>query len=249
MKKVVIFSGAGISAESGISTFRDSNGLWENYSIEEICNINTWKKNRKKVFEFYNQRRLQLETVKPNLIHETLAELEKEKNIEVINLTQNVDDLLERAGCKNVIHLHGELTKMMCTSCKIQDPNTGFKEHPNWEIGYKEANEETIRCPHCNSNQGVKPFVVFFGEIAPNYLVLKSVFRNIKQGDIVIVLGTMGTVININSYINFLESDVWKVLNNLEKNEFINDKLFDLVLYKPGTEAIKEIKNFILNRI
>lgn len=247
MRKVIVFSGAGISAESGISTFRDSDGLWENNKIEEICNINTWKKNREKVFDFYNQRRKQLKDVEPNLIHKTLKELEE--HIKVIHLTQNVDDLLERAGCSNIIHLHGELTKMMCTSCKIEDENG--KEHPVWEVNYEEVKEDEVRCPHCNSNKGVKPFVVFFYEQAPNYYKMKKVFGDINDGDFILVLGTMGNVINISSHIDYLSNNynIHTILNNLEKSPSIKESSFSILFYKKGTEAIKEIKDYILNRI
>lgn len=233
-----VFSGAGISAESGISTFRDSNGLWENHKIEEICNINTWKKNREKVFDFYNQRRVQLAEVKPNKIHLKLAELEKE--IEVIHLTQNVDDLLERAGCSKVIHLHGELTKMMCTCCATTNQtDLNLNEFTTWEVGYNSINSEEIRCPNCNSNKGVKPYIVFFGEFAPNYHLKKRIFRDIKQNDMVLVLGTNGNVIPIYRDLQFVYG--LKILNNLEKNEYIGEDIFDRVFYKPGTEAIDEI--------
>ena len=109
-KKLVVLSGAGISAESGISTFRDSNGLWENHRIEDVASPEGFARNPKLVLDFYNLRRRQLKDVKPNLAHEILAELEQDFDVYII--TQNVDDLHERAGSKNVIHLHGELKKV-----------------------------------------------------------------------------------------------------------------------------------------
>lgn len=236
--KLYVFSGAGISAEFGISTFRDSNGLWENHKIEEICNVNTWKQNRSKVFNFYNQRRIQLGEVNPNKIHLRLAELEKD--IEVIHLTQNVDNLLERAGCSKVIHLHGELTKMMCTSCGKEEPTEfNLNSFTTWEVGYNDIDYEEVRCPKCNSNKGVKPYIVFFGEFAPNYHLKKKIFRDIKEHDMIIVLGTNGNVIPIYRDLQFVYG--YKILNNLEKNEYIGEDVFDKVFYKPGTEAIDEI--------
>lgn len=109
MEKLVILSGAGISQESGISTFRDANGLWENHDIMEVASIQGWHKNPELVLDFYNQRRRQLSEVKPNEAHKIIVQLED--HFEVLIITQNVDDLHERAGSKNVIHLHGELYK------------------------------------------------------------------------------------------------------------------------------------------
>ena len=110
MKKIVVLTGAGMSAESGISTFRDSNGLWENHDIMEVASPEGWKKNPALVLDFYNKRRAQLKEVKPNKGHEILAELEKNFDVQII--TQNVDNLHEKAGSSNVLHLHGELVKV-----------------------------------------------------------------------------------------------------------------------------------------
>jgi NAD-dependent SIR2 family protein deacetylase len=129
-KKLVVLSGAGISAESGISTFRDSNGLWENHRIEDVASPEGFARNPKLVLDFYNLRRRQLKDVKPNLAHEILAELEQDFDVYII--TQNVDDLHERAGSKNVIHLHGELKKVR--SVKIQPKFTIGKKIVIWVI-------------------------------------------------------------------------------------------------------------------
>ena len=118
-KKLIIFSGAGISAESGINTFRDTNGLWENHSIKEICSEYTWKQNFEAVHSFYNQRRVQLSEVQPNNAHKVVATLKKQYGEDCYVITQNVDDLFERVGCKDVLHVHGELGKMECTACGI----------------------------------------------------------------------------------------------------------------------------------
>lgn len=234
MKRVLFFTGAGISAESGISTFRDTeNGLWENNKIEEVCNIHTWKHNRDKVFRFYNQRRMQLKEVGPNLIHERIAYIQKylgEKGIEVSIVTQNIDDLLERAGCENVLHVHGDLKSMHCTAC-------GEK----WEVGIVEVDHEEVRCPKCNSNKGVKPNVVFFyEENALNYHLMKRRFRELDQDDCFIVMGTMGNVVRIEAEVSVHNG--FSILNNLEKSPFIRDGYFSHVFYKKGTEAIKEIE-------
>ncbi|HNV96096.1 MAG TPA: Sir2 family NAD-dependent protein deacetylase, partial [Bacteroidales bacterium] len=127
MKKLVVLTGAGVSAESGISTFRDSGGLWEKYKIEDVATPEAWRKNKELVLEFYNQRRKQLLEVKPNRAHELLVELESDFDVQII--TQNVDDLHERAGSKNVLHLHGELLKSQSTV----DPSLVYKID-GWEL-------------------------------------------------------------------------------------------------------------------
>jgi len=236
--RLIVFSGAGLSAESGISTFRDSNGLWENNKIEEICNINTWRKNKDKVFKFYDERRIQLNEVKPNSIHLFISELEKKYGVDrVINITQNVDNLLEISGCNNVIHLHGELDKMMCTKCKDS----------HWDIGYKSVKYGEEKCPTCKSFENVKPYIVFFGENAPNYLKLNQTLNTITKDDIILVIGTMGNVVPISSMIMDLKCT--KILSNLEESPYINDKIFDNIFYKKGSEAIEEIKDIVYRKM
>jgi len=234
--KVYFFTGAGISAESGISTFRDANGLWENNKIEEICNINTWEANKEKVFKFYSERRIQLGNVQPNLIHKTISELQnKYGNNNIIVMTQNVDDLLERAGCSEVLHLHGNLKEIKCLDC-----------HRTFDISYKNFTEKET-CKYCKSNN-IKPNIIFFGEYAPNYHFMKRNFRNINKEDIVIVMGTLGNVIGISRYINFCDSKL-KILNNLEYSEYINERDFNYIFYEKGTEAIIKIKKLIENHL
>ena len=114
-KKIVVLTGAGVSAESGISTFRDSNGLWENHNVEDVASIEGWYRNPSLVLDFYNQRRAQLPTVRPNAAHIAIASLEDEFDVTVV--TQNVDNLHERAGSTRIIHLHGELTKVRPENC------------------------------------------------------------------------------------------------------------------------------------
>jgi len=233
--KVVFFTGAGVSAESGISTFRDSNGLWEKHDIKTICNIRTWKENKELVFKFYNERRVQLKEVEPNLIHFKIAELQKEYGEErVIILTQNVDDLFERAGCSNVIHLHGFLPEMMCLSCSNK-----------WDIGYKEV-ELDITCPKCKSTH-IKPHIIFFGENAPAYADFQIKMNEIMKNDVFIVMGTMGNVIPINQYARKVRS--YNILNNLEPSQYIGQENFDDIFYMPGTEAISEIEKIIRKKL
>ena len=177
----MILSGAGLSAESGISTFRDSNGLWEKYDVMKVCSTEGWIEDRKLVTKFYNERRVELETKKPNYAHEVLATLEKEYRGRVTHLTQNVDDLMERAGSKDVIHLHGTLTDLRCERCTQTFP-----------IGYV-GQENGVVCPHCG-NKRVRHNVVMFGETAPEYVKVQEATRH---STLLIAIGTSGTVIDI----------------------------------------------------
>jgi len=170
MKHIVILTGAGMSAESGISTFRDSGGLWEKYPVEQVASIEGWYRDPKLVLEFYNQRRAQLADVKPNRGHEIVAELEKDYKVTVI--TQNVDDLHERAGSTNVIHLHGELTKA-CNERKTQVMENGTRRI---EWGEKADDGTQLR-----------PFIVWFGEAVP---LMETAARIVTEADIVVIIGT-----------------------------------------------------------
>lgn len=175
MKHLVILTGAGISAESGLSTFRDNNGLWKNYNAMELASLSAYRKNREKVLEFYNARRKNLLTVEPNYAHKVLAELEKDFKVTII--TQNVDDLHERAGSTNVLHLHGELRKVT-GSMNPNDPKC-IKEKPLDEpikIGEKAADGSQLR-----------PFIVLFEEPVPNILVAKNI---VAEADVFVVIGT-----------------------------------------------------------
>ena len=155
MKNLVFLTGAGMSAESGISTFRDSGGLWEQYKVEDVASIEGYWRNRQLVLDFYNQRRNELDKVKPNQGHIGVAELEKDFNVTVV--TQNVDNLHEKAGSSHVIHLHGELTKV-CSSDDPYNPEyiqTMTEEHSDVEPGTKAGDGSLLR-----------PFIVFFGEFS-----------------------------------------------------------------------------------
>jgi NAD-dependent deacetylase len=170
MKKIVVLTGAGMSAESGISTFRDSNGLWENHDIMEVASPEGWKKNPALVLDFYNKRRAQLKEVKPNKGHEILAELEQNFNVQII--TQNVDNLHEKAGSSNILHLHGELVKV----------RGEFSENESifWEtdihIGDVNENAEQLR-----------PDIVWFGEQVP---AIDFAIPHMQTADVVIIIGT-----------------------------------------------------------
>ena len=169
-KKIVVLTGAGVSAESGIKTFRDADGLWEGHDVMEIASPIGWKKDQKRVLEFYNQRRRQLLTVDPNAAHTALAELEKEFDVEII--TQNIDDLHERAGSTKVTHLHGELLKARST----------FNENLvlDWKQDIKPGD-------FCEFNYQLRPHVVWFGEAVPMF---EKAMYIVAEADILMIIGT-----------------------------------------------------------
>lgn len=171
MKKIVVLTGAGISAESGIKTFRDADGLWEGHDIMQVASYEGWQKNKELVLDFYNQRRRQLHTVVPNKGHITLAEMESEYDIHII--TQNVDDLHERAGSSNIIHLHGELFKVRAD---LHSPTS----ITDWK--------EDLQLGDCDvlGNQ-LRPHIVWFGEQVP---AMDEAIAMAEQADIFVIIGT-----------------------------------------------------------
>ena len=230
--KLLILSGAGLSADSGIQTFRGSSGLWMNHSVDEVANGLTWKSNWDVVRKFYNSRRTELGTVEPNSMHKFIAEWQKKYSTTI--LTQNIDDLLERAGCTDVVHLHGKLTELRCEACGAV-----------WDIGYNE-HEENGRCTHfkCNSLKGVRPNVVFFHEMAPNYRHMYKALRELNEGDVILVIGTSGVVLDINSLI--FDRPGIKILNNLEPNDLINDRYFNHAIYGKASDVAKQVNNLLI---
>jgi len=181
MKKAMILSGAGLSAESGIRTFRDHDGLWEEYDVMQVCSTEGWEADRELVTRFYNARRLDLADKKPNAAHSAIAALQKKYPGRIWNLTQNVDDLLERAGCDEVIHLHGTLRDLRCESCGHV-----------WDIGYSEQTDRDC-CPRCESAQ-VRHNVVMFGESAPMY---RKIYEAVNDAGLFVAIGTSGQVIDV----------------------------------------------------
>ena len=170
MKKIVFLTGAGMSAESGISTFRDSGGLWENYDVMTVASIEGWIKDPQLVQEFYNARRAQLETVEPNEGHKIIAELEN--NFEIMVITQNVDDLHERAGSSRVIHLHGELTKA-CNESKTEVQKIGYRT--------------ILPGEKAQDGSRLRPFIVWFGEAVP---LIEAATQIVSEADILVIVGT-----------------------------------------------------------
>lgn len=175
MKRITFLTGAGISAESGIRTFRDSDGLWEQYPVEEVASIDGYRKNPALVLDFYNARRRQLLTVEPNQAHRLVAALEQK--YEVVVVTQNVDDLHERAGSSNIIHLHGELLKV----CSSRNPND------DRYIERVSADHQIHLGDKAGDGSQLRPHIVWFGEAVPQIEPAAAV---IAQTDILVIVGT-----------------------------------------------------------
>ena len=178
MKKLVILTGAGVSAESGVATFRDTGGLWEQYDVNDVASIEGWYRNRKLVLDFYNQRRAQLKDARPNEAHLAMARLEKDYKVSVI--TQNVDNLHERAGSTYVLHLHGELTKVR--------PENGLYDRTESEaevidVGYRPVHLGDL-AP--NGSQ-LRPHIVFFGEAVPH---IGKAIDLVEEADILLIVGS-----------------------------------------------------------
>ncbi len=171
MKKLVVLSGAGMSAESGIRTFRDMGGLWEEFDVMEVASPAGWERDRSLVLRFYNERRRQLADVQPNRGHLGLVDLETDFEVQII--TQNVDNLHERAGSGNILHLHGLLTQARSTA----DPNLVY------DIGYRDINEGDL----CEKGSQLRPHIVWFGEAVP---AIHQAAEITEQADIFVVIGT-----------------------------------------------------------
>ena len=184
MKKIVVLSGAGISAESGLKTFRDENGLWEGHDVMEVASPMAWENNRELVLDFYNQRRRQLLEVEPNAAHHALVELEKQYEVQII--TQNVDDLHERAGSSNVLHLHGELLKARSTF----DENLVMDWRKDMRTG-----------DFCEHNKQLRPHIVWFGEAVPMF---QKAADHCAMADILIIVGTSMQVYPAAGLVDFI---------------------------------------------
>lgn len=227
MKKVVVLSGAGISAESGISTFRDSGGLWEKYPIEEVATYDAWVRNRKLVLDFYNQRRKQLYEVLPNPAHTELVRLESSYDVEII--TQNVDDLHERAGSSKVLHLHGELKKVR--SEKNPDEIISLD---GWEL--KEG-------MLASDGSQLRPHIVWFGEAVP---MMDKAIEITRQADILIIVGTSLNVYPAAGLIDYTKPTIPKYI--IDPNEVSSRKDVHFIKEKASI-GVKQVVDELLSLI
>jgi NAD-dependent deacetylase len=217
MKRIVVLTGAGVSAESGLSTFRDADGLWEGHDVMEVASPEGWARDRELVLKFYNERRAQLKDAKPNAAHHAIVDLEKEYDVTII--TQNVDDLHERAGSTKVVHLHGELVNARSSI------DTGLI----YKIGYKEI------CigDKCEKGSQLRPDVVWFGEMVP---MIETAAEITMNSDIFIVVGTSLVVYPAASLIEYAPRDIPKyVIDPIKPDIFYLPEGIRFIEEKAGT--------------
>ncbi|MFY9308922.1 MAG: NAD-dependent deacylase [Bacteroidia bacterium] len=191
--KLIVFTGAGISAESGIKTFRDSDGLWEEYNINDVATPEAWERNRQLVLDFYNKRRRQVLAALPNKGHYALVELERKFDVHII--TQNIDDLHERAGSKKILHLHGEIVKSRSTA----DPR----------LVYPIMGTELCVGDTCEKGSQLRPHIVWFGEMVPE---MENAYRIAQDAEIFMVVGTSMAVYPAAGLIGFVPPGIPKYL-------------------------------------
>ncbi|MBS4066263.1 MAG: NAD-dependent deacylase [Chitinophagaceae bacterium] len=224
MKQLVILTGAGISAESGLKTFRDSDGLWEGFDIEDVATPNAWRKNPKLVLDFYNFRRQNVLEAQPNAAHYGLAELEKDFNVTII--TQNIDDLHERAGSANVYHLHGEIFKMRSE----HNEELIYDIKGNIQLGDKAEDGAQLR-----------PHIVWFGEAVP---MIETVIPFVRSADVFVVVGTSLVVYPAAGLVNFAPRPIPKFI--VDKRIPYTSEVYHLTtIEKPATEGVKELKELL----
>ncbi|WP_321519533.1 NAD-dependent deacylase [uncultured Bacteroides sp.] len=231
MKKMVVLSGAGMSAESGVSTFRGAGGLWDKYPVEEVATPQGYAANPGLVINFYNERRRQLLDVEPNKGHELIAELEKEFNVTVV--TQNIDNLHERAGSSKVIHLHGELTKV-CSSYAPNDPRYIKKLSPEeYEIKIGDLAPDGSQ---------YRPYIVWFGEAVPK---IEEAIQYVEQADIFLIIGTSMNVYPAAGLLNYVSSRIPVYL--IDPNEVnVNSNGHKIhVIRKVASEGMEELMKLL----
>ncbi len=234
MKNLVVLSGAGMSAESGISTFRDAGGLWDKYPVEQVATPEGYARDPKLVIDFYNTRRKQLLDVKPNRGHELLAELEKDFNVTVV--TQNIDNLHERAGSKHIIHLHGELTKV----CSSRDPN-----NPHYIKELKPEEYEVKIGDLAGDGSQLRPFIVWFGEAVPK---IETAIDYVEKADIFVIIGTSMNVYPAAGLLNYVPRGVPVYLID-PKEVRVNSNRDIRVIQKGASEGMAELKSILLKDI
>lgn len=223
-KNLIILTGAGVSAESGLKTFRDSDGLWMGYDVYEVASPQGWQKNPELVLDFYNQRRKEVAKALPNEAHKGIAGLEKDFNVTVI--TQNIDDLHERAGSTNVIHLHGEIFKMRGEI----DEKTFYVIKDDIHFGEKAPDGSQLR-----------PHVVWFGEQVP---MIEKAAAVLQTADIFLLVGTSLQVYPAAGLIDFLPPGIPKYI--VDKNPpYVPSQHNFIIIKKPATAGIAEMKKLV----
>ena len=230
MKKIVVFTGAGVSADSGLATFRDSDGLWANYRIEDVCTPEALRDNRAQVVDFYNMRRREMLGKEPNAGHRAIAGLEKCFDVEVI--TQNVDNLHERAGSKRVIHLHGELTKV----CSSRDP---YNPHYIKEL---KPNEYEVKLgDKAGDGTQLRPFIVWFGESVPE---IETAVDYVEKADIFVIIGTSMNVYPAAGLLNYVPRDAEVYLIDPKPVDVHSMRQIH-VIQKGASEGVQELRSLL----
>jgi len=229
-RNIVILTGAGLSAESGLGTFRDVGGLWSQYDLEEVATPQGYARNPELVLGFYNVRRENALAAKPNAAHFALARLEAEHSGRVTVVTQNIDTLHEDAGTKNLIHMHGELAQALCSGCGAR-------------VASCEALQVTTKCPSCAKAGGMRPDVVWFGEMPYR---MDEIYSRLVEADLFVSIGTSGTVYPAAGFVAEASAAGVQTLElNLEPSE--GASLFDEVQHGPATEIVPAFVDRILN--
>jgi NAD-dependent deacetylase len=227
MKKIVVFTGAGMSAESGIKTFRDSDGLWENYKIEEVATPEAWQRNPSMVQQFYNERRKNILESQPNEAHFFIKDLENSFDVQVV--TQNIDDLHERAGSKNVLHLHGNIRM-----AKSSGPNQEKKYYPieGWELKMADL---------CDDGFPLRPHVVWFGEEVP---MLNVAWKIIEKAEIFIVIGSSLQVYPVASLIHAVKKDCTNIFIDPNASSILTTTNFTCI-NETAVNALPKLKKIL----
>lgn len=230
MKKIVVLTGAGMSVESGLSTFRDAGGLWDKYPVEDVATPEGYARNPLLVTKFYNERRKQLADVKPCKGHRLLAEMEKDYDVTII--TQNVDNLHERAGSSRVIHLHGELTKVT-SSREPNNPNYIQELAPEqWEVKLGDTAADGTQ---------LRPFIVWFGEAVP---MIEPAIDEVTQADVFIVIGTSLNVYPAAGLLNYVRRDVpIYLIDPKPVTTAMGNRIKHLI--KGASEGVEEVINLL----
>ena len=229
-RKIVILTGAGISAESGLQTFRGNDGLWEGYRVEEVATPEAWNSNQDLVQRFYNIRRKACREAQPNKAHLALAELENSNDVYII--TQNIDDLHERAGSKNILHLHGEIMKSQSTK--------------NAQLVYPIKGDELNRGDLCELGSQLRPHVVWFGEGVPN---ISKAIELVRQAEILIIIGTSLQVYPAAGLLDEAKTDCRIIFIDPNADKIVKKNRVEVIAEKAtiGVETlIKDIQNNIL---
>lgn len=229
-KNLVILSGAGMSAESGISTFRDAGGLWDKYPVMQVASAEGYVRDPELVINFYNERRKQLLDVEPNAGHTGLAELEKDFNVTVV--TQNVDNLHERAGSTRIIHLHGELTKV----CSSRDPY-----NPRYVKELKPEEYEVKMGDKAGDGSQLRPFIVWFGEAVPE---IETAVDYVEKADIFVIIGTSMNVYPAAGLLNYVPRTAEVYLIDPKPVDTHSMRQIHII-QKGASEGVKELKKLL----